>query len=255
MYCQFLRKGLCQDDLARTYFGDANDATVDRVNSILRTWIASIFTILKAETWWLSPAQMHNVSSSAFASEPNLLCIGDCTNVNTGNSHVSEEIGPQLYSSYYAHTCGKYCVCCSVIGGTVACGAGMGGPANDHECIEMAGLFDPEKWTVPDGDPNVGFLYDAGVHSKTRSAFLHCGAKLNTSAWKRKSKHSTKSFVTRQNDYKKSNKRIRVENFIGIVKAKFKILRETIPVTLLGMLDKIVYSCFMLHNFGPPIIK
>jgi len=48
--------------------------------------------------------------------------------------------------------------------------------------------------------------------------------------------------------------RIRVENFIGIVKRRFKILTSIVQIEDLGMLDKIVYTCFM-HNFGPPVVE
>ena len=46
-----------------------------------------------------------------------------------------------------------------------------------------------------------------------------------------------------------------MENFIGIVKQRFRVLsrihtNSDIPVT-----GKVVYVCFMLHNFGFPIIK
>ena len=61
--------------------------------------------------------------------------------------------------------------------------------------------------------------------------------------------------VQRSNNFKVSSVRIRVENFIGIVKQRFHILRKPLPLVDLGMMDKIFYSCFMLHNFGPPIVK
>ena len=52
-----------------------------------------------------------------------------------------------------------------------------------------------------------------------------------------------------------SSLRIRVENFIGIVKQRFKIMGTVTPIADIGMMDKIVYLCFTLHNFGPPIIN
>jgi hypothetical protein len=48
---------------------------------------------------------------------------------------------------------------------------------------------------------------------------------------------------------------VRVENFIGIVKQRFKILGHTFSVNDLPIMDKVVYLCFMLHNFGSVIIK
>ena len=70
--------------------------------------------------------------SKAFREALRVLAISDCTNVNCQNSWVSELIMQQLYSAYYKHTCGKYNVTCSPIGGTTCVSTGMGGPASDH---------------------------------------------------------------------------------------------------------------------------
>jgi hypothetical protein len=61
--------------------------------------------------------------------------------------------------------------------------------------------------------------------------------------------------VQRSANQRVSSMRMRVENFIGLVKQRFKILGKVHTLRDLGMIDKIVYLCFMLHNFGTPKFK
>ena len=131
------------------------------------------------------------------------------------------------------------------------------GPAADHQCLEAAGTFDPNTWA--DWQDMLGgewpkFLYDAGVSAKTKTAFLHACVDLVTSGIVRNSAESELSAAQRTVNFKWSSKRIRVENFIGIVKRRFKVLKNVVALDDLGMMDRLVYTCFMLHNFGPPII-
>lgn len=105
-----------------------------------------------------------------------------------------------------------------------------------------------------EGKPWVQMLWDAGVGGPTRTACLLAGCDLQTSGVKRNSAKNTLSFQQRAGNFKTSSKRIRVENYIGIVKGRFQILGSTLPLTDLGHMDKIVKSCFLLHNFGPQII-
>ena len=113
----------------------------------------------------------HLVQSQAFtkAGAEDILDIGDCTNVDVQGSTMSELIRQQLHSVYYSSTCGKYCVCASKIGGCTLVSPGQGGPASDHQCMEAGGLFEKDKWKVPDGEPWPKLLYDAGVSAKTKT--------------------------------------------------------------------------------------
>ena len=94
-----------------------------------------------------------------------ILAISDCTNVNTESSDVSELIRQQLYSLYYKHTCAKYNITISRIGGVTCCSPGQGGPASDHTCMEKAGLFEEKKWEVGEGKTWASLLYDAGSYA------------------------------------------------------------------------------------------
>lgn len=142
----------------------------------------------------------------------------------------------------------------SRVGGAVNVGPTMGGPAGDHACMEAAGLFDPAKWSVPEGHAPCVSLYDAGVSHRTQTAAATAGFKLGLSGIVRKSKDNPLSFAQRSTNFRVSSLRIRVENFIGIVKQRFRVLNKPLAMADLGMMDNIFYSCFMLHNFGRPII-
>ena len=257
IYMVFLRRGLDKDILAKLFLGATTKPALRVIKSVLRTWVAGLDGILKAEEWWLKPEHKDRAKSRAFSGEfgEEVLAVADCTNVNCEGSTLSELINQQLYSTYYKHTCGKYAVACSRVGGCIACAPGQGGPAGDHQCMVQAGLFDPDKWKVEDGKPWPQMLYDAGVTARTKTAAQQAGCDLVTSGIVRKSKSNTLSFAQRSTNFRVSSLRIRVENFIGIIKRHFKILRTVIPLSDIGMMDKIVYACFMLHNFGSLIIE
>jgi hypothetical protein len=121
--------------------------------------------------------------------------------------------------------------------------------------MEAGGLFEPTKYEVKEGAPLPLHLYDNGVSKRTKAASLDAKFELATSGVVRNSALETLSFQQRQGNFGCSALRIRVENFIGIVKQRFRILRTVIHMDDIGMMDKIVWLCFMLHNFNGPIIK
>jgi hypothetical protein len=186
-------------------------------------------TILKAENWWLTAEQADNVRqhSSAFIDDLLTKTLGDCSNVNTQGSQTNELLRQQLYSMYYKHYCGKYMVACSVIGGCMACSAGQGGPADDHQCMTKgADLFNPDKWDVTAGMPWSQLLYDAdaGVSNKTKPEAQAAHCDMVTSGIVRNSAKSSLSAIQRASNFLNSSKRIRVENFIGLVAGRSKVL-------------------------------
>ena len=256
VYMIFLRRGLEKSLLADKFFGSSSKPSLKCINSIIRTYASAVYEILSVEKWWLSPGDIDRAKSKAFADEfaQQILTIADCTNFNCEGSDMLELIRQQLYSIYYSHECGKYCVGVSKIGGCTVVSPGQGGPASDHQCMEAAGLFDKEKWAVEQGSPEAALLYDAGVSAKTKTLASSVGCSLVTSGMVRKSKASNLSGLQRSTNFNASSLRIRVENFIGILKQRFQILGKILQVSDLGIMDKIVFACCMLHNFGPPII-
>jgi hypothetical protein len=259
MYMIYLRRGLDYDILAEKFFGSTSTAAKDRTASVIRTFAAALHEILRAEDWWLMPEEARRVQSHAFENEVgmNSLIISDCTNgMNCeGGPKKNELIRQHLWSTYYHACCGKVCVAMSRIGGCVAVGDAQGGPAGDHQCLDAAGLFSSEKWAQPAGRPLPGHMYDAGASARSKSASLLAGCSLVTSGISRKSKSDSLSYQQRSNNFQVSSMRIRVENFIGIVKQRFKVLGKILPMHDLGMMNKLVYACFMLHNFGVPKVK
>lgn len=213
-----------------------------------------MYEILTTEKWWLHPKDKHRAKSKAFSSEEDVLVISDCTNVDCEGSGLSELVEQQFYSPYYKSCCGKYNVCCSQVGGCVLVSPGMGGPASDHACMVAAGLFESDKWKVDEGEPWPQLLYDAGVSAPTKTAAKLVGCDLVSSGYVRTNAKNTLSYQQRTSNYNISSLRMRVENFIGIIKNRFQLLRTTIQSEDIGMMDELVYLCFMLHNFGTPII-
>jgi hypothetical protein len=256
----YLRRGLDKDVLSSKFFGRTDDDAVRTVDSIIRTWATACHEILKAEDWWLSDEKADAVRTHSFAFSDDdaarIKAIADCSNVNSQGSQTNELLRQQLYSTYYKHPCSKYCVACSVIGGCMACSAGQGGPADDHQCmVDGMDLFNPDKWEVADGKSWSQLLYDAGVSRNTKQCAQRSKCDMCCSGIVRKSAKSSLSAIQRKENFQTSSLRIRVENFIGIVKQRFKVLTRVHSNRDFPIMDKLVYVCFMLHNFGHPIIK
>lgn len=100
----------------------------------------------------------------------------------------------------------------------------------------------------------MGLLYDAGASDKSKTAARAAGFSLITSGIVRNSAKSPLSFVQRESNKSTSSLRMRVENFIGIVKQRFRVLDSVFPLEDLGIMDDVVFACFVLHNFNNPII-
>jgi hypothetical protein len=259
LYNIWIRRAMGKDHLALTFFGSAENPAVARVNSVIRTWASALYTILSKEDWWLPPSELERVRaySNAFSvvTGDDVLSVADCTNVNCQSSNLSELVRQQLFSLYYKATCGKYLVAMSPIGGVTLVAPGQGGPAGDHQCMMAGDLFSHDKWQVPDGQPWPKLMYNAGVSRKTKTVANAASCDLVTSGIVRKSKDSALSALQRSVNFGNSSLRIRVENLIGIVKNRFKILKATMQIDDIGMMDKVVFTCFILHNFGAPTIK
>ena len=253
----WIRRGLDKDIIAEKFLGATGKNENKMVNSVLRTWVAALYEFLRVEEWWMYPDEAKELHSMAFSGPEatDFTKVGDCSNVNCEAGDVDELLRPQLWSTYYNNPCGKYLFVMSKIGGTELVSPGMGGPASDHEVMEASGLYDKTLWAVPGSTWTPQMLYDAGVTHRTKTAARAVGFKMNTSGIVRKSKKNALSAAQRSKNFRVSSVRIRVENFIGIVKQRFKILKVPLRQTDLGMMDKIVYICFMLHNFGPAIVK
>ena len=84
---------------------------------------------------------------------------------------------------------------------------------------------------------------------------LKCGCMLETSGVIRDSSKVAPSAVQRMTNFEISRFRIRVENFIGAVKQRFKILGKTLPIEDLALSDRIVQTCFLMYNFGPALFR
>jgi hypothetical protein len=118
-------------------------------------------------------------------------------------------------------------------------------------------LFEPAKWEVEPGAPRSKLLYDAGVSRRTKTVALEANCDLTTSGIVRTpgGGEASLSGVQRMTNEDISSLRIRVENFIGIVKKRFKVLGRVHASKDIPIMEKVIYVCFMLHNFSCPIIK
>jgi hypothetical protein len=146
----------------------------------------------------------------------------------------------------------------SPCGGTLYCCPAQGGPTSDSKFFERAGLYDKEKWVVGDGYPSGTrpiMLYDCGIGVDSICLADEAGFELRTSGVIRKSRKSSQSAVQRIANTQTASMRIRVENFIGLVKKRFLVLGVVHKLEDLPMVERWGWLAFTLHNFSYPIIK
>lgn len=76
------------------------------------------------------------------------------------------------------------------------------------------------------------------------------GVKLNIPPFLNSGTQFTSGDVLRT---KKARLRIHVERAIGRIK-EFRIFQPTIPASMWGSINELVYVCAMLYNFSPPLV-
>lgn len=210
---------------------------------IFNTWVKFLAQELKHLVVW--PDQIHTrtlIPKSLKAKYKNLRCTIDCTEVfierprNLLNQAAT-------WSDYKHHNTAKFLVAIAPNGSISFLSKAWGGRATDVHITRESGflkLIDP-------GDVILG---DRGFVIKEDLLLRH--AILYIPPPSKGKEQQTPMAVAKTKQI--ANARIHVERAIGRMKW-FAILKETIPVTLVPLIDDIIVVCAALVNLRRPLVK
>uniref|UniRef100_A0A8C6WRK2 Uncharacterized protein n=1 Tax=Neogobius melanostomus TaxID=47308 RepID=A0A8C6WRK2_9GOBI len=208
---------------------------------IVKTYISFMAGQLKALINWpcKRTIQQHMPESMR---KKYLRCTIDCTEVFIERPH---HLGTAqaTWSDYKHHHTIKYLVAISPNGAISFLSKGYGGRSSDRGVVHASGFLRRI-------DPGDVILADRGFTIGADVARLH--AHLEIPPPGSGCTQQTREAVSKTK--KVANARIHVERAIGRIKW-FAILRRTVPITLVPLLDDIITVCAALSNLRPPLIQ
>ena len=242
-----LRLNLQIEDLSYRF-----GVSLSTVHDIFQKWIEVMFVHLKFLIKW--PAQdvaRMNMPQLFKDLYPRTRCIIDCSEVfieRPYNYHARA----QTYSNYKKHNTVKFLIGITPCGSISFLSKCWGGRATDKHIVQNSGFLRLiEHGDVILADRGFNIAEDLGVY----------GASLEIPAFTR----GKKQLSLREVEYSQrlSKVRIEVERVIGLLKNKYTLLQDTLPITLLkhktdseyANIDKILTVCAALVNLCPPIVK
>ena len=232
-----LRLGLTNEFLATIF-----SISVTTCSQIFNTWIPFLAKELKPLIFWPDKVTVRNMLPKEMATKyPAVRCTVDCTEIFIQRPrHL--ELQALTWSDYKKHNTAKYLIAIAPNGMISFVSRGWGGRTSDKHIVKESGFLNLV-------DPGDVILADRGF--TIQAELLMLGAKLEvppaSSGWEQQ----TAEDVAKTK--KIANARIHVERAIGRMKW-FSILRNTIPLTLMSILDDIVVVCAQLCNLLPPLV-
>lgn len=206
-------------------------------STIFTTWIRLMRLELSVLIVWPSRQKLRQTLPEGFVKfYPKTRCIIDCTNWMIQRPS-SLELQAITWSDYYNHTCLKYMVAISPMGAITYVSPCYTGRASDKFIVRDSGFYDLLQ-------PYDEVMADRGFKIREDLYIYQCSLTIPPSV--RANAQMTPA------DCKKNivfaNLRIKVENVIGKLKMKYKILSGVLPLTCLQVADDIVRVCCALCN-------
>ncbi|KAJ8049210.1 hypothetical protein HOLleu_01842 [Holothuria leucospilota] len=209
-------------------------------SSIFNTWIKFLSTELRPLIFWPDKEQVLKCIPGSLKSKyPNLRCTVDCSEILIGRPR-NLELQALTWSEYKHHNTVKFLIAIAPNGMVSFLSKAWGGRASDV-------LITKESVFYNLIDPCDTILADKGFTIKEelllRKAFLEIPppSKMLLKPKKKKKKK------------KIANARIHVERAIGRMKW-FRILKDTLPITVLPVIDDIIVVFAALVNLLPPLV-
>jgi hypothetical protein len=264
--------GYTPSELAWFFFRSGSAVAKVSACSVIRTGIAFRYEIMKRENFWCTPGEARWLRSLTFDKKAEGAeadhSLADCTGIWCQGSSTMELLINQLMSPYYGKCCGKVLAVQGAIGNCMYVSETWGGPASDKAIFRgSSDLIEQKKWarkpclSCPVGSkqckcrPPPKMNYDAGVDAEIRAMFAQLYVELVTSGMPRNDADAAMSVFRRLTNLQRSALRMHVEDLMGQVKQKCKILVRQLASTELAQMHKIVFISFMMHNFLPQTIK
>ncbi|PIK56573.1 hypothetical protein BSL78_06541 [Apostichopus japonicus] len=207
------------------------------VSQVFNTWVKFLSYELKPLIFW--PAKELDVQSMPMSMKPkysSLRCTIDCTEVFIERPR-NLELQALTWSDYKHHNTVKILVAISPNGMISFRSKAWGGRTSDQHITRESGFFNLV-------DPGDLILADRGF--TIREDLLIQGARLEIPPPSKGIEQMTRSDTLKTI----ANARIHVERAIGRMKT-FHILQETLPITLVPLVDDIIVICAAIANMQP----
>ena len=231
-----LKLNLLMGDLARRF--GISDSFVSKTVSF---WIDKLSQYLSDLIVWLPRETIRATTPDCFSAFPKTTCILDCAEtIMQKSSNLKSRA--ESYSNYKSHNTVKFCVAIAPSGYIMHISDAYGGRASDKYIVQHSGLLDrllPGDEVMADR----GFTIQDLLFPKQVS--------LNIPAFSQ-GKQMSDEEVTRTRRI--AGVRIHVEKAIRRIKV-FKILKDTVPITMTKKINKILRIVAALVNLDSAFIR
>ena len=234
-----LRLGLLNEDLANRFGISSATCSV-----IFTSWIKLLSKVLSTPLIaWLDREVVRSNLPKAFEGKyGKTRCIIDCTEVYIDRPK-SLENQAKTWSDYKKHNTIKFLVAIAPSGFITFVSKCYGGRASDQFICQDSGFYKLLEY----GDE---VMADRGFQIQEDLLYYYCRLSIPPGA--RIKAQMTKTECSKTKDI--ANLRIHVERAINRIKT-FRILKNTIPLTLIPLADDIISTCAALCNIQAPLIR
>ncbi|XP_034026345.1 mitochondrial import inner membrane translocase subunit Tim21 isoform X2 [Thalassophryne amazonica] len=228
--------------LSNIFLSDLFNISVSTCSKIFNTWIRFLAKELKPLIYWPSGDIIRKLLPPSLASKySSLRCTLDCMEVFIERpNHL--ELQAMTWSDCKKHSTVKYLIAIAPNGMITFLSEGYGGGGSDKDIVIASGFLDLL-------DPGDEILADRGFIINGELLMHH--AKLHILPPSLSIDQQTTADVAKTR--KIANARIHVKRAIGRMKW-FAILRNTVPITFVPLLNDTVLVCAALCNLLPPLV-
>ena len=221
---------------------DLFDISNGGASKVINTWVKFLAFELKPLIFWPSKEAIRESLPKSLKHYPNLRCTIDCSEIFIDRPR-NLEIQALTWSDYKKHNTVKFLVGIAPNGMISFLSKAWGDRASDQHITRESGflnLLEPTDLIMADR----GFTIKEDL--MVRGATLEIPPP--SSGLEQMSKDKVN--VTK----KIANARIHVERAIGRMKV-FSILKKTLPITLVPLIDDILVVCAGISNLLPPLVQ
>ena len=214
------------------------------VSRYLTTWVCFLYHHLRELDWAPSVEQVMGTLPHSFRKRfPTTYAIIDGSEIfiqTPSDLHAQSS----TWSQYKHHNTAKFLVACTPIGAISYISPVFVGSISDVELTRISGFL-----TTLEDKPGISIMADRGFTIRDMLKELNIELNLPPFMEGKQQLHADQV----QEGRKIACLRIHVERAIGRIKT-FRILQETIPITLARLTNQIVHVCAYLSNFHPGLV-
>lgn len=221
---------------------DLFDVSNGGASQVINTWIKFLAQELKPLTFWPSKDVIQKNLFKSLKHYPNLRCTIDCSEIFIGRPR-NLEIQALTWSDYKKHNTVKFLVGIAPNGMITFLSKAWGGRASDQHITRESGFLDLLE-------PTDLIMADRGFTIKEDLMMRGATLEIPPPSSGLEQMCRDKVLATK----KIANARIHVERAIGRMKV-FAILKNTLPITLIPLIDDILVVCASISNLLPPLVS